>query len=56
MSLISFFPCCQLKLTILRVYSWAIATCELQRLWQFYIGLPVMPRTWKFERPSLDEL
>ncbi|KAK3388877.1 endoplasmic oxidoreductin-1 [Sordaria brevicollis] len=33
-----------------------IFTTELQRFWQFYIGLPVMPRTWEFRRPSLDEL
>ncbi|KAK0731387.1 endoplasmic reticulum Oxidoreductin 1-domain-containing protein [Lasiosphaeris hirsuta] len=35
---------------------WEIITSEVQRLWQFYIGLPVSPRTWKFQRPSLDEL
>ncbi|KAK3341333.1 endoplasmic reticulum Oxidoreductin 1-domain-containing protein [Lasiosphaeria hispida] len=35
---------------------WDIITSELQRLWQFYVGLPVSPRTWKFQRPSLDEL
>lgn len=33
-----------------------IFTSELMRLWQFFIGLPVQPRTWRFERPSLDEL
>ena len=33
-----------------------MATEELKRLWQYYIGLPVSPRTWKFDRPSLDEL
>ncbi|KAI1378623.1 endoplasmic oxidoreductin [Hypoxylon crocopeplum] len=33
-----------------------IAFLELNRLWQFYIGLPVAPRTWRLERPSLDEL
>lgn len=33
-----------------------IITTELQRFWQFYIGLPIMPRTWEFRRPSLDEL
>ncbi|KAI4865023.1 endoplasmic oxidoreductin [Hypoxylon rubiginosum] len=33
-----------------------IAISELNRLWEFYIGLPVTPRNWRFERPSLDEL
>ncbi|RYP69821.1 hypothetical protein DL769_005173 [Monosporascus sp. CRB-8-3] len=52
------------KVTKLVVTSWIsfpktlyrIAVLELERLWQFYIGLPVTPRTWRFERPSLDEL
>ncbi|KAL2135505.1 hypothetical protein VTI74DRAFT_8236 [Chaetomium olivicolor] len=35
---------------------WHIITSELQRLWQFYIGLPVSPRTWTFERVRPDEL
>ncbi|KAK4193474.1 endoplasmic reticulum Oxidoreductin 1-domain-containing protein [Podospora australis] len=29
---------------------------ELTRFWQFYLGLPVSPRTWKFEMPNVDEL
>ncbi|KAI2603931.1 endoplasmic oxidoreductin [Hypoxylon fragiforme] len=33
-----------------------IALSELNRLWQFFIGLPVSPRNWRLERPSLDEL
>ncbi|KAJ9152029.1 Endoplasmic reticulum oxidoreductin-1 [Pleurostoma richardsiae] len=33
-----------------------IGSSELKRFWQSFIGLPVSPRTWKFERPSLDEL
>ncbi|KAI1406908.1 endoplasmic oxidoreductin [Hypoxylon sp. FL1857] len=33
-----------------------ILLSELQRLWEYFIGLPVTPRTWRFERPSLDEL
>ncbi|KAI0837221.1 endoplasmic oxidoreductin [Hypoxylon sp. FL0890] len=33
-----------------------ILLSELQRLYEFFIGLPVTPRTWRFERPSLDEL
>ncbi|KAK3489273.1 endoplasmic reticulum Oxidoreductin 1-domain-containing protein [Neurospora hispaniola] len=33
-----------------------ITITELKRFWQFYVGLPVMPRTWEFRRPSLDEL
>ncbi|KAK3300198.1 endoplasmic reticulum Oxidoreductin 1-domain-containing protein [Chaetomium fimeti] len=35
---------------------WQIITSELRRLWQFYIGLPVSPRTWAFERVRVDEL
>ncbi|KAH6853572.1 endoplasmic reticulum Oxidoreductin 1-domain-containing protein [Chaetomium sp. MPI-CAGE-AT-0009] len=35
---------------------WHIITSELRRLWQFYIGLPVYPRTWTFELPRVDEL
>ncbi|KAL2165345.1 hypothetical protein VTH06DRAFT_642 [Thermothelomyces fergusii] len=35
---------------------WHIATCELRRLWQSFIGLPVSPRTWTFEAPRVDEL
>ncbi|KAL2023635.1 hypothetical protein VTK56DRAFT_1792 [Thermocarpiscus australiensis] len=35
---------------------WHVITSELQRLWQFYVGLPVSPRSWSFERPSVDEL
>ncbi|KAI2614847.1 endoplasmic oxidoreductin [Hypoxylon sp. NC1633] len=33
-----------------------IVLSELNRLWEYYIGLPVTPRTWHFVRPSLDEL
>ncbi|KAI1497051.1 endoplasmic reticulum Oxidoreductin 1-domain-containing protein [Biscogniauxia marginata] len=33
-----------------------IILSELNRLWEFYIGLPVTPRNWEFRRPSLDEL
>ncbi|KAF3057218.1 Endoplasmic reticulum oxidoreductin-1 [Daldinia childiae] len=33
-----------------------IILSELKRLWEFYIGLPVSPRSWGFARPSLDEL
>ncbi|KAK8064922.1 Endoplasmic reticulum oxidoreductin-1 [Apiospora phragmitis] len=29
---------------------------ELNRLWEFYIGLPVTPRAWGFYRPNIDEL
>ncbi|TPX18389.1 uncharacterized protein E0L32_011722 [Thyridium curvatum] len=35
---------------------YTIVTSELQRAWQYYIGLPVAPRRWKIERPKLDEL
>ncbi|KAI1656801.1 endoplasmic oxidoreductin [Daldinia decipiens] len=33
-----------------------IVLLEFKRLWEFYIGLPVSPRSWGFARPSLDEL
>ncbi|KAK3383015.1 endoplasmic reticulum Oxidoreductin 1-domain-containing protein [Lasiosphaeria ovina] len=33
-----------------------IITSELLRVWQGFIGLPVQPRSWKFQRPSMDEL
>ena len=33
-----------------------IALSELVRGYQFFVGLPVNPRTWAIERPSLDEL
>ena len=36
--------------------SYDIVCSELTRLWQYYLGLPVHPRTWKFQRPNLDEL
>ena len=42
--------------TNISVQRWEIVTSELKRLYEFYIGLPVSPRTWKFERPNLDEL
>ncbi|KAK1690264.1 endoplasmic reticulum Oxidoreductin 1 [Colletotrichum godetiae] len=29
---------------------------ELLRFYQYFIGLPVTPRTWHFERPAVDEL
>ncbi|KAH8883836.1 endoplasmic oxidoreductin-1 [Thozetella sp. PMI_491] len=35
---------------------WQIITSESKRLWQFYVGLPVTPRSWAFERPNIDEL
>ncbi|GAB1310253.1 endoplasmic oxidoreductin-1 [Madurella fahalii] len=35
---------------------WQIITSELQRLWQSFLGLPVTPRSWSFQRPLPDEL
>ncbi|ORY54550.1 endoplasmic reticulum Oxidoreductin 1-domain-containing protein [Pseudomassariella vexata] len=35
---------------------WYIFVTELNRAWEYYIGLPVSPRTWRFERPRMDEL
>ncbi|KAI0200881.1 endoplasmic oxidoreductin [Astrocystis sublimbata] len=35
----------------------SIVLFELNRFWEYYIGLPVTPRTWRLEaRHSLDEL
>ncbi|KAK4157750.1 endoplasmic reticulum Oxidoreductin 1-domain-containing protein [Chaetomidium leptoderma] len=33
-----------------------IIKCELERLWQLFLGLPVSPRSWAFELPMVDEL
>ncbi|KAI0007636.1 endoplasmic oxidoreductin [Xylariaceae sp. FL0662B] len=52
------------KVTKYVVKSWVtfpktlfyIMISELNRLWEFYIGLPVTPRTWEFKRPNVDEL
>ncbi|KAL1838117.1 hypothetical protein VTJ49DRAFT_3022 [Mycothermus thermophilus] len=38
------------------IVLWRIVTSELKRLWQFYIGLPVSPRTWTWYLPRVDEL
>jgi len=35
---------------------WHIATNEMSRAYHAFVGLPVEPRTWRFERPDLDEL
>ncbi|ROT39984.1 endoplasmic oxidoreductin [Sodiomyces alkalinus F11] len=35
---------------------WEIISTEATRLGQYWLGLPMMPRTWKIERPNLDEL
>jgi hypothetical protein len=35
---------------------WEIISTEAYRIYQFYVGLPVSPRTWKIEVPHLDEL
>ena len=29
---------------------------EMDRVWSFWLGLPVQPRSWEFKRPSRDEL
>ncbi|CZT46936.1 related to ERO1 protein, required for protein disulfide bond formation in the ER [Rhynchosporium secalis] len=36
--------------------AWEIFVLEVSRAWNNYIGLPVRPRTWKLQRPTLDEL
>lgn len=33
-----------------------IAIMELNRLWSYWLGLPVPPRSWKIHYPSRDEL
>lgn len=44
------------EVVLTRCLSWHIITSELRRLWQFYIGLPVTPRSWGFMVPRVDEL
>lgn len=34
----------------------AILLMEMNRLWNFWIGLPVPPRSWDFHFPTRDEL
>lgn len=38
------------------VKAWEILVLELSRFWQYYIGVPVSPRSWKIEHPRPDEL
>lgn len=33
---------------------WDILCNESKRLYQFWIGLPVQPRRWRFELPDLN--
>lgn len=33
---------------------WNIFTSETKRLYQFWVGLPVSPRSWRFALPDLD--
>ncbi|PGH16388.1 hypothetical protein AJ80_05238 [Polytolypa hystricis UAMH7299] len=35
---------------------WDISISELNRLWSFWLGLPVQPRSWNFHIPTRDEL
>jgi hypothetical protein len=35
---------------------WAIIVMELNRLWNFWLGMPVPPRSWDFHFPTRDEL
>lgn len=32
-----------------------IAIVELSRLWDFWLGLPVKPRSWEFKPPKVRE-
>ncbi|EFR02134.1 endoplasmic oxidoreductin-1 [Nannizzia gypsea CBS 118893] len=36
--------------------AWEIMVLELNRLWSFWLGLPVPPRAWEFHFPNVDEL
>lgn len=42
------------KKTTLTLNRWDIICSESKRFYQFWIGLPVQPRRWKFELPDLD--
>jgi len=35
---------------------WNIFVLEMGRVWEWFIGLPVSPRSWRIQRPRLDEL
>ncbi|KAI0126554.1 endoplasmic oxidoreductin-1 [Xylariales sp. AK1849] len=35
---------------------WYIFVTEMNRFWEWFIGLPITPRVWRFERPSLGDL
>ena len=37
-------------------YSYAIGFLESQRLWAYWLGLPVPPRLWKFHTSKPDEV
>lgn len=36
--------------------TWAILVMEINRLWNYWLGLPVPPRSWDFHLPTRDEL
>ncbi|ERF74488.1 hypothetical protein EPUS_03926 [Endocarpon pusillum Z07020] len=36
--------------------TWAIMIMEINRLWNYWLGLPVPPRSWDFHLPTRDEL
>ena len=36
--------------------TWAIIVMETNRLWNYWLGLPVPPRSWDFHLPTRDEL
>ncbi|KAI9732451.1 MAG: endoplasmic oxidoreductin-1 [Cirrosporium novae-zelandiae] len=38
------------------VTAWRILIMECNRLWHYWLGLPVMPRSWEFRFPTRDEL
>ncbi|KAI9811348.1 MAG: endoplasmic oxidoreductin-1 [Pycnora praestabilis] len=36
--------------------AWQILLIETSRLWEFWLGLPITPRTWEIRLPSRDEI
>ncbi|PKS12807.1 hypothetical protein jhhlp_001018 [Lomentospora prolificans] len=35
---------------------WQVVSSEMRRFYQYYVGLPISPRTWTIELPRVDEL
>ena len=41
---------------LIRSGSFEILVIEMSRAWEFWLGLPVRPRTWEISWPDRDEL